>query len=83
MGNKIISTTEIRITIEMFEDGQAQVRMKTQGANSADLSYATKYMMWIISKNSGLDFEEALQHLCQGTRKFKGVSLSLLPKKKG
>ncbi len=82
MAKKIESTAEIEITVEMFEDGRAQVRMKTLDAEFVHLLNATKYMMWIVSKKSGLELEEALEILCEGARNFKGVSLSLVPKKK-
>ncbi len=79
MTKQIESEVEIRITVKTFEDGGAEVYMKSRGAEFTQMAYITKYLMWITAKNSEAEFEEALQGLCQGARNFKGVSLSVVP----
>lgn len=67
---RIESMTEFTFTVERFDDGLTRIEMKTKNVDFHDLINVTQYMMWQAASQIDMDFEEAIEELCDGARRF-------------
>jgi len=63
---------QLVITVESLSGGRVRVEMLTADADFYDVVNATQYLMWVCARDSNMEFDAALEKLCEGARSFYG-----------
>jgi len=69
---KVETKAELIITVESLSRGRVRVEMRTVGADFYDAVNAAQYLMWVCARDSDMEFDAALERLCEGARSFYG-----------
>lgn len=73
------NTTEFSFIIEKVGDNFVRVQMVTKGVEFYDLVNAAQYLMWQISRQSDVSFDETMEKLIQGAKSYHDM-LRIVPK---